>query len=74
MDPTALRAIADGGFVLALLVTLVGGHRGWWIFGPQHKAIVADLREQRDFWRKQALRATSLAEVAVGGTEGDDAA
>ena len=73
MDPTALRAIADGGFVVALLVTLVGGYRGWWVFGPQHKAIVADLLEQRDFWRKQALRSTSLAEQAVGGGEQPDA-
>ena len=73
MDPNALRAIADGGFVVALLTTLVGGYRGWWIFGPQHKAIVADLVEQRDFWRAQALRATSLAEHAVGGPTDDDA-
>lgn len=73
MDPSAVRIIADGGFVVALLTTLVGGYRGWWIFGPQHKAIVADLAEQRDFWRAQALRATSLAEHAVGGPGDDDA-
>ena len=73
MDPNALRAIADGGFVVALLTTLVGGYRGWWVFGPQHRAIVADLVEQRDFWRTQALRSTSLAERAVGGPEVDDA-
>lgn len=73
MDPNALRAIADGGFVVALLTTLVGGYRGWWVFGPQHKAIVRDLVEQRDFWRSQALRATSLAEHAVGGDESTDA-
>ena len=71
MDPTALRAVADGGFIVALLTALVGGYRGWYVFGPQHKAIVADLVEQRDFWRSQALRATSLAERAVGGADDD---
>lgn len=73
MDPAAIRAIADGGFIVALLTALVGGHRGWYVFGPQHRAIVTDLVEQRDFWRAQALRATSLAEHAVGGPERDDA-
>ena len=71
MDPNALRAVADGGFIVALLTALVGGYRGWYVFGPQHKAIVADLVEQRDFWRSQALRATSLAERAVGGADDD---
>ena len=73
MDPSAVRIIADGGFVVALLTALVGGYRGWYVFGPQHKAIVADLVEQRDFWRDQALRATSLAEHAVGGDGNDNA-
>ena len=67
MDPAALRAIADGGFIVALLTALVGGYRGWYVFGPQHKAIVNDLLEQRDFWRTQALRSTALAERAVAG-------
>ena len=71
MDPNALRAVADGGFIVALLTALVGGYRGWYVFGPQHKAIVTDLVEQRDFWRSQALRATSLAERAVGGPDDD---
>ena len=71
MDSSAVRIIADGGFVVALLTALVGGYRGWYVFGPQHKAIVADLVEQRDFWRSQALRATSLAERAVGGADDD---
>lgn len=57
--------------MVALLTTLIGGYRGWWVFGPQHKAIVADLVEQRDFWRAQALRSTSLAEQAIGGTDDD---
>ena len=58
--------------MVALLVTLVGGYRGWWVFGPQHNAIVRDLVEQRNFWRDQALRATSLAEHAVGGDDPAD--
>jgi hypothetical protein len=71
VDVTALRVLADGGFIVALLTTLVGGYRGWWVFGPQHQAIVTDLAEQRDFWRTQALRSTTLAEKAVAITDED---
>ena len=69
MDPDAIRALTDIGTIGLLLLTLIGGYRGWWVFGPIHKSIVADLVEQRNFWRQQALRSTSLAEKAVGADD-----
>lgn len=69
MDPNAVRVISDLGTAGLLIFAIIGGYRGWYVYGPQHKAIVADLVEQRDFWRKQALRSTSLAEAAVGGSD-----
>jgi hypothetical protein len=70
VDPGTLRAIADAGFAAGLIAILLGGFRGWWIYGPLHDRIVDDLLEQRNFWRDQAIRATRLAEVAVD--QGDD--
>lgn len=69
MDPDAIRDLIDIGTAGLLLLTLIGGYRGWWVFGPIHRAIVADLTEQRNFWRQQALRSTSLAEKAVGADD-----
>lgn len=65
MDPTALRALADAGFAVGLIAILIGGFRGWWIYGPLHERIVQDLVEQRDFWRDAAIRGTAIAEKAV---------
>lgn len=65
MDPNAVRALTDLGTVGLLIVVLIGGYRGWWIFGPLHDQIVSDLVEQRNFWRTQALSGTALAEKAI---------
>lgn len=65
MDPAFLDSLSDVGLGALLIGVLIGGYRGWWIFGPIHRAIVADLVEQRNFWRTQALRGTALSERAV---------
>lgn len=65
MDPAALRALTDLGTVGLLIATLIGGYRGWWVFGPVHKAIVGDLTKDRDFWRTTALRGLVVSEKAV---------
>jgi len=65
VDPAVIRAFTDLGTVGLLIGVLIGGHKGWWIFGPLHDRIVTDLVEQRNFWREQALRSTSLSERAV---------
>lgn len=65
MDPAVLRALADAGSITGLIAILWGGFRGWWIYGPQHERQLRDLKEDRDFWREQALRAGALAEKAT---------
>lgn len=72
MDPAVLDSISDVGLGALLIGVLIGGYRGWWIFGPLHRAIVADLLEQRDFWREQALRGTALSERAVDVVANDE--
>lgn len=71
MDPAAVRALTDLGTVGLLIAVLIGGYRGWWVFGPVHTAIRDDLIEQRNFWRDQALRGTGLAEKAVDVAAGE---
>lgn len=65
VDPTLVEAISDAGLIGALIVAVVGGYRGWFVYGPLHDRIVRDLLEQRDFWRDAALRGTAIAEKAV---------
>lgn len=65
MDPAAIRALTDLGTVGLAIALLIGGYRGWWVFGPIHKAIVTDLTKDRDFWRRTALRGLGVAEKAV---------
>lgn len=73
MDPALLDAISDVGLGALLIGVLIGGYRGWWVFGWIHEAIVGDLREQVTFWREQALRGTALSERAVDVATHDDA-
>ena len=65
VDVALLDSISDIGLGALLIGALIGGYRGWWIFGPVHRAIINDLVEQRNFWKEQALRGTALSERAV---------
>lgn len=65
MDPAVLRGLADAGVVTLLLLALVGGFRGWWVYGPAHERQVADLKEDRDWWRQQAIVNGALATKSV---------
>ena len=46
----------------ATIFVLIGGFKQWWMYGPIHRAIVADLVADRNFWRDMALRGVTLAE------------
>ena len=74
MDPNALRAITDVGTVGLLILVLVGGFRGWWVYGPMHDRITNDLVADRNFWRDMALRGVTLAERAADAALTDLAA
>ena len=43
------------------IAILILGYRQTWVWGHQLRAMASD----RDYWRHQALRATSLAEGSV---------
>lgn len=53
----------------AFLIALIGGHRGWWMYGPTHKEIVGMWRERLateerrgDAWQRVAMDVTGTAE------------
>lgn len=58
MDP---KDLIDAGIGVLLLTALIGGYRGWWVYGPFYRDMVRD----RDYWRRSALRSTALAESAA---------
>lgn len=49
--------IAKGGLSLALAFVIVGGMRGWFVWGTQYQEMVAD----RDYWRGKAESAMADA-------------
>lgn len=51
------------------LIALIGGYREWWVYGPQHRAIVSQWRErveqvkqEKDDWKRIALNVTGTAD------------
>lgn len=55
---SALRIISDAGVIGLLVAILIGGSRGWWVFGHHYK----NLMSERDEWRRLALNGNGLAE------------
>lgn len=53
--------VRDGGLALAVVVLVLGGVKGWYKWGPDY----ADMKADRDEWRRLALRGTTLAERAL---------
>lgn len=58
---TIVDLITSGGLVTLLLVILLSGAKGKWVFGHQYD----ELRKERDQWRDLALKATGAAQDAV---------
>lgn len=73
MTPESIKAVVDlastikdlgtAGF---LLLVIFGGYKGWWVYGPVHKARTAELEKDRDWWRQMML---SSLEINRGGVE-----
>ena len=57
--------ISKAGALGILVIIIVGGYRGWFVYGPAHDRQVTDLKEDRDWWRDMALRNGALAEKAA---------
>lgn len=53
--------INQGGWLVVLLLVLVSGYLGMWVFGPEHKRVVAE----RDALFKLAVTGTRLAEQGL---------
>lgn len=50
------------GLPLAIMIgVLWSGARGMWVFGRSFE----DMKEDRDYWRSQALKGTDLTETAL---------
>lgn len=76
MDVPTLNTLADLGFAAGLILILIGGFRGWWVYGPAHDRQVGDLVTDRDFWRDMALRSLRVADrttESLPRTSDDDA-
>jgi positive regulator of sigma E activity len=61
LNPELLTALSDLGAVTILLLILLGGAKGWWVFGWHYEEVA----KERDAWREIALSTTSLAEKAI---------
>lgn len=61
LRPELLSALSDLGTVALLLLILLAGARGWWVFGWHYDQVA----KERDAWRDIALSTTSLAERAI---------
>lgn len=88
MDPNTafawVAAIRDGGFLLMVVIALVAGARGWYVWKWQHEVHIKllenrvedfqqrleDAYRERDRWMATALRGTAVAERAVETHEG----
>lgn len=64
--------LTRGGLVTALVLALVGGMRGWYVWKNVHDASIkylsdqlVDMRKDRDFWREQAIRAMNATSTAI---------
>lgn len=59
--------LGPGGLTVGLVLAMVGGWRGWWVFGWQYD----DAVKERDEWKDAALRGTRVAErVATVASKG----
>lgn len=55
-----------GVLLVAVVVFIaVGGFKGWYVWGWQHRDALAQERGRTDFWRNQSLTDVGLAERAV---------
>lgn len=77
MDLVSLIDIVSrGGLIAALLIALVGGMRGWYVWKSAHDALIKELQDRittmttdRDYWREQAVKALTTASKAVSVVE-----
>lgn len=52
-----IQTISDAGTLGLMAVIIYGAAKEWWVWGWLYK----ELRQERNYWRDIALRATDLA-------------
>jgi len=60
--------LTSGGIIGILVYILVGGSKGWWVFGWQYDDAlnrIKQIEKERDDWRDIALQGTQVAEKTV---------
>jgi hypothetical protein len=65
METTLLQYIQSGGVLGLLLAIVIGGSRGWWVYG----AIYQDMRRERDEWKAVATGAISSVKDTLAAME-----
>lgn len=67
-----LDLVDKGGVIVILLIALVGGLKGWWTFGPEHKRATEDLRacraDVKEFQEKQLELIRQMAPLLSDAT------
>ena len=81
--PVLIDVITKGGLLSALIIALVGGMKGWYVWKHVYDAAIktadenhaeaikdkeeqlVDCRQDRDYWRDQAVKALSTVGRAV---------
>ena len=58
-----LKLAQGPSVILLLLLIIVGGYRGWWVFGWQYR----ELRKEMEAWKGLALKGTDIAEQLARG-------
>lgn len=61
MEPWVDLVVGPGGTLVLLLLILVGGYKGWWVYGPTHNEIVIEKNQ----WRDATLKSLRAAERGV---------
>ena len=64
--------IRDGGIVFCLVFFIVGGFKGWWVWGSQltrERFLLEQQRDQlfqeREQWKRMALQSSAITDKAI---------
>ena len=82
-EPAWIDIILRGSFAVALAYVLWGGHKGWWVYGKDHRAAMDKeaqrysdlerrherLRHEKDAWMQTALKSAGVAFALTEGKE-----
>jgi hypothetical protein len=65
MESTLLQFVQSGGVLGLLMAIVIGGSRGWWVYGRTYE----DMRRERDEWKAVATGAITSVKDTLGAME-----